>query len=362
MTTMVQYKCPNCGGSIEYNTKTGKIQCPYCDSIFDAQVLDDYALDLDLTQENDVEFNENESDKWTNEEASSMNSYICKSCGSEVVTDMQTAATTCPFCGNAIVFAGKLTGELKPDYVVPFNYNKQQAKEAYANHFKNKPMVPAEFKDTAHLDEIKGVYVPFWMYDANVNTAARFRATRTRHYSDRDWDYVDTSYYSVFRSASMTFDNVPSEGSSKVDRDMMESLEPFDMSKAVDFNTGYLAGYFADKYDISAEMSAEKAYYRIKNSATEALESTVRGYDSIQVESKHVDLFDNRVKYCLLPVWLLVTDYKGKKFVFAMNGQTGKFVGDLPTDKGKFWSTFFKTFFASGIVYALIQVAIMLLG
>ena len=179
--------------------------------------------------------------------------------------------------------------------------------------------------------------------------AARYRATRTRSWSDSNLIYTETSYYSIFRAGEIGFDNVPVDGSTNIDDALMESIEPFDISEAVDFKTAYLAGYLADKYDISAEDSENQANQRIRNSAETALASTVRGYDSIVLESMNMSLNNHTVKYCLLPVYILNTTYKNEKYTFAMNGQTGKMVGDLPIDRGLYAKYF-------GIIFLIVSV------
>ena len=126
---------------------------------------------------------------------------------------------------------------------------------------------------------------------------------------------------------------MPVDGSSKMPDDLMESIEPYDFSDAVDFQTAYLAGYLADKYDVSAEQSVEKANARVKKSTEEVFASTVHGYETVDVEISNIRLHGGTAKYALYPVWLLNTTWNGNKYTFAMNGQTGKFVGDLPVDK-----------------------------
>lgn len=122
--------------------------------------------------------------------------------------------------------------------------------------------------------------------------------------------------------------------------DLMESIEPFDFRDAVDFQTAYLAGFLADKYDVSAEESIDRANERIKRSTETAFRDTVMGYQSVVPENCNVALSGGTAKYALYPVWILNTTWKGKKFTFAMNGQTGKFIGDLPVDNGAFWRWF----------------------
>ena len=105
------------------------------------------------------------------------------------------------------------------------------------------------------------------------------------------------------------------------------------MSQAVDFNTAYLAGYLADKYDVSAEQSMERANERIRQSIDDEFRETVRGYDHVDSHNVNMTVANGCYKYALYPVWILNTSWNGEKFTFAMNGQTGKFVGNIPTDK-----------------------------
>jgi hypothetical protein len=126
-----------------------------------------------------------------------------------------------------------------------------------------------------------------------------------------------------------------------MDDTLMESIEPFNIGDAVDFQTAYLSGYLADKYDVDAEASIARANQRIKKSTEEAFASTVQGYTSVVPESTTINLQNGRARYALYPVWILTTQWNGQKFTFGINGQTGKIAGDLPMDKNAFWSWLF---------------------
>ena len=138
----------------------------------------------------------------------------------------------------------------------------------------------------------------------------------------------------------MSFENIPVDGSSKMPDDLMESIEPFAFSEAVDFQTAYFAGYLADKYDVDMETSIPRANQRVKSSAQDVLRGTVNGYNTVVPQYTSVKVRKGVSKYALYPVWLLNTVYKDEKYTFAMNGQTGKFVGNVPVDKGKLAGVF----------------------
>ena len=358
MAELMEYKCPACGGALEFDPKLQKMKCPYCDSVFAMEELAGKDEQLNTAEgtvqtgpdgepmnpedaaplpEDQLNWNTDAGSAWDSGETAGMKVYVCNSCGGEIVGDETTAATSCLFCGNPVVMMGNFTGALKPDLVIPFKLDKKAAKDALRMHAKSKKMAPKLFSDEQHLDEIKGIYVPYWLFDSSADVQLRFRATRSRAWADRNYNYVETEEFLVDRGGSMSFEAVPADGSSKMDDTLMESIEPFDVSEAVPFQTAYLAGYLADKYDVTAEQSVERANERIRKTAEMTFAEQVQGYESVRLDSSSIQLRDSRVRYALYPVWLLNTSWKGSKYTFAMNAQTGKFVGDLPVDKGAYW-------------------------
>lgn len=335
MAQLQEYKCPCCGGAIEFNSSLQKMKCPYCDTEFEMSALAELDSALSGKEEN-LEWSENAGGEWQEGEADGLHSYVCESCGGEIIGDDTLAATACPYCGNPIVMTGQFTGDLKPDYVIPFKLDKKAAKEGLKKHLEGKRLLPKIFKDENHIDEIKGIYVPFWLFDADVEADISYKGTKVRVWEDKINRYTETSYFGVTRSGNMSFANVPADGSSKMDDTLMESIEPFDFADAVDFQTAYLAGYLADKYDVSAEESIPRINTRIKSTTEGAFRSTVSGYATLETDNSYVRLKNSKAKYTLCPVWLLNTTWNGQKYTFAMNGQTGRFVGDLPVDKSAY--------------------------
>jgi len=257
-----------------------------------------------------------------------------------VIADETTAASTCPYCDNPVVMQGQLSGDLKPEAVIPFKLDKNQAKKSLMEHMSGKFLLPKVFKEENHIDEIKGVYVPVWLYAADTDSTMMYKGCKTRRWSDSNYNYVEHTYYSCVRRGTMAFENVPVDGSSKMDDTMMESLEPFDEKDLQPFSMAYLSGYLADKYDVSAEDNMPHAEERMRGSVRDEMEKTLSEYDSFERQSESVQFSEGEVKYVLYPVWLLNTSWNGRDFHFGMNGQTGKFVGDLPMDKLKGFLTF----------------------
>ena len=333
MAGLQEYKCPCCGGAIAFDSTIQKMKYPYCDTEFEMDVLKGYDAELQDEEADNMDWETTAGGEWEEEETDGLRTYVCKSCGGEIVGDANTATTSCPFCDNPIVMMGQFSGTLKPDLVIPFKLDKKAAKEGLVKHLTGKRLLPKIFKDQNHIDEIKGVYVPFWLFDTDVDAKVRYKATKVRTWSDSNYNYTKTSYFMVHRGGNIGFEDVPVDGSTKMADDLMESIEPFNCAEAVDFQTAYLAGYLADKYDVTAEESIDRANERVKKSTEQAFAETVIGYETVTAENTSVQFHGGKAKYALYPVWLLNTTWNGNRYTFAMNGQTGKFVGDLPVDK-----------------------------
>ena len=340
MSELKDFKCPNCGGRLEFDAKTQKLKCPYCDGTFDPEIFDEgsnYTVSSEQWEDDNIVV------------------YTCESCGGTIMADRDTAASSCPYCGNPVVMVSNVSGIYKPKKVIPFLLDKKQAKERYRNHLKGKTLLPAAFRSEAVIDEIKGIYVPFWLFGGKANARMWFDATRVRHWNEGDFMCTETSYYKLFRSGAVRFADVPVDASSKIDDALTESIEPFDLDEAKPFTDNYLAGYFADKYNISAEESRDKANSRIANSTASLFSSTTGMYDTCIPSSTTISISQGSQDYVMYPVWLLNVKYKGKMYTFAMNGQTGKFVGDLPVDNGRLIAVMLSVFGAVTVIATIAQ-------
>ena len=354
MAVLQEYKCPCCDGAIEFDSTSQKMKCPYCGSEFEIETLKAYDAEINSLPQDNMTWDISAGQEWTPGESEGLRVYSCNTCGGEIVADETTGASQCPFCGNPVVMTGQFAGDMKPDLVIPFKVDKKAAVAALQNHYKGKLLLPKVFKDENHIKEVKGLYVPVWLFDTDADAHVRYKATTVRTWSDSEYKYTETSHYAVSRTGSIGFENVPVDGSSKMDDTMMESIEPFDIRGAVDFHTAYLSGYLADKYDVNAEASIDRANERIRKSTEDAFASTVTGYHTVVPVSSNICLNNGRAKYALYPVWILNTVWRKNKFTFAINGQTGKIAGDLPMDKGAFWKWLLGVAGAvSAAVYAL---------
>lgn len=268
-------------------------------------------------------------------------------------------STVCPYCGNSTIVKGQFEGNLRPDYIIPFKVDKKAAIAEFEKAYKDVPFLPNEFKNKKKIEEMVGVYVPFWMFDCDCNADIRYNADRVTTWSDAKYDYTKTEFFKLIRSGSIGFANIPVDGSKKAEDEYMEAVEPFDYTAAVDFNAAYLSGYLADKYDVTAEESIERANERVKNSTEEAFAKTAAGYTAVIPENSYISFSNGKIRYSLLPVWMLNIKYGGENYKFAINGQTGKTIGKFPVDNKKKWLYFGKVY---GIVFVLCIAGAKLLG
>ena len=326
---LTEYECPACGGAMEFDAKSQMLSCPYCDTQIK---VGDYKAPRQEEQDKDAKADSNE---WRSEELNGMVVYSCQSCGGEIIASETEGSLTCPFCSNNVVVKEKFAGDLRPNYVIPFKTTKEDAMKAYSGYVKNKLLLPSAFFEQNHIDKVRGIYIPYWIYNGKIKGNYNFTATNVRTWSDGDYEYTETSFYDVHREGSESFKNVPHDASKEMPDDLMESIEPFDFNQAVDFNSGYLAGFLANRYDIDAKETQAHIVERMANSVESDIKDTVSGYTTATVKAKKNDVVSITHKYALYPVWLLNTSWNGKNFLFAMNGQSGKFVGNLPVSKIK---------------------------
>ena len=324
-------------GPLHFTGESGRLECDYCGSSFNTEEIEALygkkeanAAEAEQATADGSDWDTSGLSEDWGVDAVDMKAYCCPSCGAELLCDATTAATSCPYCGNPSVIPGQFSGVLKPDFVLPFKLSKEDAIKALKKHYLKKPLLPSTFSKANHLEEIKGVYVPFWMYDGEASGSVRFHATKVHKYTSGDYEITETSHYDVRRAGSIAFEKIPVDASSKMPDDYMDSIEPYDYTELKPFSTAYLPGFLADKYDVSVEDSRNRADRRCAGSLADALEKTVTGYASCNETARSIQLKRGKVHYALLPVWILNTRWEGKDFLFAMNGQTGKLVGNLP--------------------------------
>lgn len=349
-TQVTEFKCPACTAPLHFSEETGRLECDYCGSSFSVEEMESRSAEKEQQAAEAFEKAAAEAkadakdwdgpdaqDSW-GKEVTNLKTYSCPSCGAELICDEATAATSCPYCGNNAIIPGQFRGALKPELVIPFQIGKDEAVKALKAHYKGKPFLPKSFSDENHIQEIKGIYVPFWLFDGQAEADVSFAATRSTVMVTGRERITTTRHFDVRRAGTVSFEKIPVDASKKMPDDYMDSLEPFRYDAMVPFSTAYLPGFFADIPDVSIEECSLRAELRATDTAVESMSRQVSGYETCIPTRKDAQLRRGKVRCALLPVWLLSTQWEGQNFLFAMNGQTGKMVSDLPVSKKRYWA------------------------
>lgn len=343
MSETTNYICPQCMGPLRFDSGSEKLLCDFCGGKYDPSQFEDTDQEATTSQATPADEEKEILESW-GKDAENMRAYSCSSCGAQLITESTTAATACPYCGNPTIVPGQFSGVLKPDLIIPFKLNQADAEKALKRHYQKKLLLPSVFAQENHIREMKGVYVPFWLFDLKAEGSVTFHGSSSTTHREGNYRVTNTKHYDLDRSGSVSFQMVPVDGSKKMPDDLMDSVEPYDYQGLKEFSTAYMPGFLADKYDIAAKDSYERAMNRSMNSTLSLFRSTAGSYADIRIVTQDIDIHQEKMHYALLPVWLLTTKWKDKTYLFAMNGQTGKMVGDLPVDPRKkallYWASF----------------------
>ena len=326
-THVTNYQCPCCTAPLQYKPHSGKLGCDFCRRQYTIREIKAYYPEqnrIDAASEN----------LW-GEGAEKMRAYSCPSCGAELICEETTGATGCPYCGNYGIIPAQFAGTKRPEYIIPFALTKEDAVAALRKSCKHRFLLPKEFARKQCLKKIRGVYVPFWLFDARASADITFDASREDETISADEEETIIEHYSVRRAGNVAFERVPADGSQSMPDDYMDGLEPFDYEGLQPFSMGYLPGFMADRYDIGRELVYSRVEQRMKQSVRNVLMDTVDGYDKVRIEHEDISVMRKRSHYALLPVWMLHASYENEEYLFAVNGQTGKTVGRFPISQKK---------------------------
>ncbi|MBO4697119.1 MAG: hypothetical protein J5643_07575 [Lachnospiraceae bacterium] len=349
------YKCPACGTALQYGAASGKLECAACGNRYEVAEME--AAAQGDSPKSTFSWGNYKAGLQTNTDASTK-VYICKSCGAEILTDGTTAATHCPYCDSEVVINDAFDGGLRPNGVIPFKVTKEQMKQIVGEFGKGKKLLPRDFFTNKRVNDVQGIYVPFWLFDGTVNGMVEFDAKKVSRYEEGDYRVEETKYYSLERGGQLSFRNVPVDGAEKMDDAMMESLGPYRFEEMVDFQTAYLSGFLADRFDRDPDESIPRAEELMEASTVERLQETTRDYSEVRAAKKSLYVSNPSVKYVLLPVYIINCKYGGRDYRYAINGQTGKMVGELPVSKQRknayFWGIFGAVTVILGTILSLI--------
>lgn len=386
MNNIQDQKCPNCTAPLRYDPAAGKLVCDFCGSSYELETAagDEIVTGTaEGTVEGSVESARTEetngNSRNTNqlegfdfhsllhqaesEDAQQLPVFVCRSCGAEILSDTPEFSLTCPFCSNNVVLTEKVSGKLRPDGILPFKITPDKLTEAVKKYYQKEKFIPRQFFSENVMSKVTGIYVPFWVFSGSVEGELYYRGEKFAS-KRQEGDYIYTKYdvYDLERSVSLAFEDIPVDASEKMDDAMMDSLEPFDMKDVKPFDIRYLAGFAADRFDVAAANIAKRAKDRMCRTIDEQAQSkATRGYSSASMTGSKLRT-DLNAKYILLPVYQFDLEWASKKYRFAVNGQTGKVIGELPYDENMMKTCSWIRFFLMTAGFLSIWVIRYLLG
>jgi DNA-directed RNA polymerase subunit RPC12/RpoP len=323
----VSYKCPNCSAPLSFDIDSQSWNCKFCDSVFTSKDLGR----IEALGSSETIKEEEISPAVQAKTIEDVTMYTCPSCGGKIITTPTTAATFCVYCHNPTIIASRLTEQKnQPDFLIPFKLNKETAIKNLQALCKGKLFLPKNFKKFVSDGEISGLYVPYWLFNFEVATSFTARGIKKQSWRSGDYRYTKTDMYNIVRSSEAFFKNIPADGSLRMEDRLMESLEPFNFSQMLDFKMEYLSGHFADIFDADIKTAARKIFSQIYPGVQSSLLKTAKEYTHIEGTNLSLDKKETMYSNVMLPVWVLMAKCEEKKYIFAMNGQTGKISGYLP--------------------------------
>lgn len=317
------YKCPNCDAGLAFDPKSQEFHCEYCASYFSRQQVEKPAAASGVTDGARV--------SGEKPEIVEAVIYSCPACGAEIATDETTAATFCYYCHNPVVLSSRLDGGFRPDKVIPFTIDREQAVKELLGWTKKKWFIPKAFFSESQIEKVTGVYFPYWMIDSRMRASLTARATRVRTWRVGNTEFTETEYYNIKREGDMSFKEIPKNALRKETGKLLNGVHPYDCSLAKDFSPAYLTGFQAEKRNVERAEYEQEVRGELEDYAKSLLKGSVNGYTGVMTDSFGAGKPDWQWSYTLMPAWVLT--YKadnGKTYYYTMNGQSGKTSGVLP--------------------------------
>lgn len=354
-------KCPNCSGNLKFDPDTQKLGCDFCGASFDPSLfeakIDELVTDAPapaatetqpagpaeqvttevseaLGPSDEVKPGEHQ----TNVNEGEQVEFVCNSCGARVVTDKNTSATFCAFCGSPAMVGQRLTNEFRPQYMIPFKVSRQKAEEAFLKWAGRGKWTPFGFVSKENVKKLTGLYVPFWLFNIKAHIDVEGTAEDVSYSGDKQI----TAHYEIKRMGDVEWKNIPLDGETRIDDKLMEAIEPFNFANMIPYDYDYIPGFYADRYDQDAQALAKRATDRGIAGMDQVIKKSIgKKYDRHKITRNRSTITSMAANYALLPVWFMSYKYHNQMYYFAMNGQTGEVTGKVPVSTVKKTAFFF---------------------
>lgn len=362
-------KCPNCGGQVAYDPQLRKVVCDFCRwetaegdfsglegrQDYDRENEEEDAIPIIMRNRQTQPVPELAQDTDTSDEVMETSLYHCKTCGAKLMLTGTEASTFCGFCGASTIVFDRVSKEARPKWILPFKLTEEQALESIKNHFSKGDYIPDKIRELT-VDKVHGIYMPYWLFDTYIRRSMTVEATT---HESGTFQYV--------RDASCHFNKLTLDASMRLNNKMSQRLEPFNTDELVDFDVAYLAGYYADRYDVPAEALKNANVKRCREYLDDAIldscprvnKATIGALSNYTKKNVHEDYEIENVDYALLPAYFVNLKYDTGRELVMVNGQTGKVVADLPVEKKRLVKKFIKNSLIACPIFMLVTYGIL---
>jgi hypothetical protein len=340
IAALEKHACAACGAQAVWNPSKQLLVCPFCgtatpftvDPASGALVENDLAKALrDLPDE---------ARGWLTDKRT----VQCQSCKAVSVFDPERVGQNCTFCGSpALVDYNEIKAPIRPQAVLPFRISEPRVREQIRQWYASKWLAPGKLKSRALVDQVRGVYIPYWTFDAQAVCPWTAEAG---HYYYTSETYRDNNGRTQTRQVRHVrwepaagevrhfFDDEPVPGTHGVSHDLLKGVEPFPTSELVPYDTAFLSGFVVEHYQIVLLQAAGNSQQSMSRQLFEMAAAEIPGdtYRSLEI---HPVFSGQTFKHILVPVWLLSYLYGTKSYQVVVNGQTGRMAGQYPKSTWK---------------------------
>jgi predicted RNA-binding Zn-ribbon protein involved in translation (DUF1610 family) len=316
------FECPNCGGVVSYDPNSGKLICSSCKTIYNSKDLFKYKEELSPSEEDELY-----------SDLDSFSEYACEACGASIVGSKEMVSTTCPYCGNNLLFKESMTGKYKPKYILPIKSTKEEAKRALLYYLNTKNFIPRELKKQISNSTLTPIYIPFYLFSGVVDFKASLPDEKINQVAANKFHI--SPFECSLLDITVEFKNMPIDALNEIDNDTMDSICSYEDIELIPFTTSYMAGYLSKKANDRLDNMKERAENRLKEGCEQNFREILHCYKKEDVSIYNFEITDMRKVYALLPFWIINTPYKGKNVQSIVNDQTKEAYTITPIDSTK---------------------------
>lgn len=328
------FVCPHCGANIVFDPGKQLLHCDYCESDFSPND----AIQKDDAEENTYTESQESDTSETGYEEYTTTIYTCKECGGEILANDNTVATFCSYCGASTVLASRVGKQRAPEYIIPFKVTKDQSAELYKKALNKAHFAPQYMKEDTTIEKLRGIYMPYWIYDYKENRPATLRGQK----DTRRGDYIIHSHYDIATNIDADYEGLSYDASSQFSDSLSEAIAPFDFKEAVPFNTSYMSGFYADAADTDSVLYEEQGRAIVTSEIYNQIgkDPAVRGITLKSNSMSNLIPEKTSTTFGYFPVWFLSVRHNDRISYAVVNGQTGEVATDVPIDYKKYilWS------------------------